>query len=62
MGILDKFFQYERKSYFADHVAGQVEVFEVGAGDQIFDGMHSIFRNGVVGKIELGKAEWEKMY
>lgn len=62
MGILDEFFQYEGKSHFANHVAGQVKVLDMGTGDQILDSMHAIFGNGVVGEIKLGKAEWEMVY
>lgn len=57
MGILDEFFQDQRKTHFADHVAGQVKVLDIGTGDQIFHSMHSIFGDRVVSQVEFGEAE-----
>lgn len=62
MVILDEFFENERKSYFADHVAGEVEVLYLGAADQVLDGVHAVLADGVVGEVELGEANSRPQY
>lgn len=56
MSIFDKILKNKRKPNFADHVAGEVEIFDFGGVDDVFDCMHSVFANGVVSQVELSKS------
>jgi hypothetical protein len=60
--VLDEFLEDEGETHFADHVAGEVEVFDSRAGDEVLDCVHAVLGDGVVGEVEFGEAVWGEGY
>jgi len=48
MGIFYKILKDKRKSNLTYHIAGEVEIFDFGRIDDVFNCMHSVFTDGIV--------------